>query len=77
MNIGEAATRVATDRNVLQKMMALALGLSPAFRKAFLLCDVHGFSVEEAAVILGINPAAVVIRLNRARRELNARLAPA
>ena len=52
-----------------------AFGLRPVIRRAFLLCDIQGFTVAEAAAILGVSPAAVTTRLDRARREMNVRLA--
>ncbi len=52
-----------------------AFRLPSVFRRLFLLCDIQGFTVAEAAVILGISLAAVTKRLDRARREINVRLA--
>jgi DNA-directed RNA polymerase specialized sigma24 family protein len=54
-----------------------ALRLRPALRRVFLLCDIQGFTVDHAAGILSISPAAVRTRLDRARREMNVRLAAA
>lgn len=77
MNHNEAVTRMASDQSALERIVKHAFRLSPAFRRAFLLCDIQGFTVDEAAGILCISPTAVTLRLNRARRELNVRLAAA
>jgi DNA-directed RNA polymerase specialized sigma24 family protein len=68
---------MTTDQDALERIVMHAFGLRPVFRRAFLLCDIQGFTVAEAAAILGISPAAVTTRLDRARRELNVRLAAA
>jgi DNA-directed RNA polymerase specialized sigma24 family protein len=49
-----------------------AFGLRPALRDVFLLCDIQGVTIAEAAAILNISPAVVATRLVRARREVNA-----
>ena len=49
-----------------------ALGLDPAFREVFLLCDVQGFTVAETAHILDSTSAAVSEQLDRARHEIEA-----
>jgi DNA-directed RNA polymerase specialized sigma24 family protein len=68
---------MATDQDALERIVMHAFGLQPAFRRVFLLCDIRGFTVAEAAAILGIGPAAAETRLDRARREINVRLATA
>ena len=75
MNSNEGVTRMATDQDALERIVTHAFGLRPVFRRVFLLCDIQGFTVAEAAAILGISPAAVTTRLDRARREMNVRLA--
>jgi DNA-directed RNA polymerase specialized sigma24 family protein len=50
-----------------------AIGLQPMFRKVIVLCEIHGFTVEQAAAILGISPMAVSRRLSRARRVIDIR----
>ncbi len=67
-------TRMTSDRDALERIVMQAFGLPPVFRKVFLLCDIQGFTAAEAAAILGISPAAVTKRLDRARREINVRL---
>jgi RNA polymerase sigma-70 factor (ECF subfamily) len=51
-----------------------ALGLSAEQRAVFLLCDVHGATMAEAAEIVGIVEATVKTRLFRARARMRARL---
>lgn len=46
------------------------------FRTAFILREIEGISVEEAAVLLDISPATVKTRCLRARRRLQQLLAP-
>jgi DNA-directed RNA polymerase specialized sigma24 family protein len=65
---------VSSDQEALGKVVMHALGLLPVFRAVFLLCDVQGFTVDEASTQFGISPVAVAKRLDRARRELNVRL---
>ncbi|HZR67398.1 MAG TPA: sigma factor-like helix-turn-helix DNA-binding protein [Terriglobales bacterium] len=58
-----------------QRLVMHAFSLRSVLRKVFLLCEVRGFTTEEAARILGISPRAATVRLERARREVNARMA--
>jgi DNA-directed RNA polymerase specialized sigma24 family protein len=50
-----------------------AFGLPPAYRTVYFLCCLEGLTVAETAATLGISPAAVRIRLARARRAVDAR----
>ena len=77
MNVNKTVMRMATDQEALEKIVMHAFELLPAFRRVFLLCDIQGFTVEEASAKLGISPDAVTKRLDRARRELNVRLGAA
>jgi len=77
MNINQSITRMATNIPALERIVMHAFSLAPALRRAFLLCDIQGFTTAEAAGILGISALAVTIRLERARREMNVRLAVA
>lgn len=64
-------------RGQLRKMIEHAIGALPVpFRAVFVLREVEGLSVEETAEVLGIPPATVKTRLLRARRRLQALLAP-
>lgn len=74
MNSDTAVTRMTSDPDAVKRSVMQALFLRPIFRRAFLLCDVQGFTVTEAADILGIGPAAVKARLDRARRLLSVRM---
>lgn len=57
-----------------ERLEAAIQELSPALRSVFLLRDVHGFSTQETAEVLGISPGAVKVRLHRARMRLRERL---
>ena len=58
----------------LEQVVLHAFQLNAPFRKVYLLCDVQGRSVAETAAILDISPAAVKMRLRRARITMKARL---
>jgi DNA-directed RNA polymerase specialized sigma24 family protein len=75
MNAKGPITRMSSDHEALERIVMHAFGLRPVIRRAFLLCDIQGVTVTEAAAILGISPPAVTTRLSRARREMNVRLA--
>jgi DNA-directed RNA polymerase specialized sigma24 family protein len=77
MSNSEFVTRMMTDQEALERIVLHAFGLRPMFRRVFLLCDIQGFTVAKAASILGISSAAATARLERARREMNVRLAVA
>jgi len=69
--MGAEHSQQRAEQNAFQRIMLQAFGLCPAWREAFLLCDVKGFTIPEAAAILGISPSAVVTRLGQARGEMN------
>jgi RNA polymerase sigma-70 factor (ECF subfamily) len=50
--------------------------LPDAYRTVLLLRDIEGLSTEETATALSVTPAAVKVRLHRARQALRTRLAP-
>jgi RNA polymerase sigma-70 factor, ECF subfamily len=50
--------------------------LPETFRTVLLMRDIEGLSTEETAMMLGISPNAVKLRLHRARMALRTRLAP-
>jgi RNA polymerase sigma-70 factor (ECF subfamily) len=60
-------------RTLLEKAIA---DLPAAFRLVFVLREIEGLSVEEAAETLGLVPATIKTRLLRARRRLQEALAP-
>ena len=62
-------------RNEVLRLLDEALGeLDPKHRLVFLLRDVEGFSVREAAEALGLREANTKVRLLRARLQLRERL---
>ncbi len=64
-------------REQLRRLLEEAIARLPdAFRLVFVLREVEGLSVEEAAETLGIPPATVKTRHLRARRRLQQDLAP-
>jgi DNA-directed RNA polymerase specialized sigma24 family protein len=60
----------STPTGVLQAVVMNALHLRPALREAFLLCDIQGCSITEAAFILGISSDLVIRRVEQARRVM-------
>lgn len=64
-------------RDQLRSMLERAIsGLSENFRTVFVLHEIEGVSVEDAAEVLGIPAGTVKTRLMRARRKLQQALAP-
>jgi len=67
----------AAARSQLRRLLEEAISRLPdSFRLVFVLRDVEGLSVDEAADVLGILPATVKTRHLRARRRLQQDLAP-
>jgi RNA polymerase sigma-70 factor (ECF subfamily) len=67
----------AVARQQIKRMLEDAVARLPApFRLVFMLREVEGLSVDEAAEALGIAPATVKTRHLRARRRLQHELAP-
>jgi RNA polymerase sigma-70 factor (ECF subfamily) len=61
----------------LKEALARALtSLKPKYREVFVLRDVQGLSIAEAAEALGITQATVKMRLMRARLQMRDALAP-
>ena len=61
----------------LKEALARALAsLQPKYREVFVLRDVQGMSIAEAAEVLGITQATVKMRLMRARLQMRDSLAP-
>ncbi len=76
-SIDETLPDGALARQQIRHMLEVAIGrLPPNFRLVFVLREVEGLSVEEAAETLGILPATVKTRHLRARRRLEEELAP-
>jgi DNA-directed RNA polymerase specialized sigma24 family protein len=61
----------STPPGVLQAVVMHAMHLQRAFRESFILCDIQGCSITEAAQMLGVTPEVVIRRLNRARGILD------
>lgn len=72
-----AAPDAALARDQLRRLIEQAIAELPEmFRLVFVLREVEGFSVEEAAEALSLAPATVKTRHHRARRRLQQALAP-
>lgn len=72
-----ASPDAAVAREQIRKLLEQAVAALPySFRTVFVLRDVEGLSSEETAQILDIPVATVKTRLFRARRQLQATLAP-
>ena len=67
----------ALERKEISLLLQQAVtALPPIYREVFLLRDVEGLSVNEAAEAIGISIASVKVRLHRARALLQKELAP-
>lgn len=51
------------------RIALIAFGLRPMWRDVLLLCDVQGFSVSEASIILGLTTDLVLAHLHQARLQ--------
>ena len=72
-----AAPDATLAREQLRRMLEQAIGSLPvSFRTVFVLREIEGLSVDEAAETLSIPPATVKTRLHRARQRLQQALAP-
>jgi RNA polymerase sigma-70 factor (ECF subfamily) len=72
-----AAPDAALAREQLRRLIEHAVaGLPDQFRAVFVLREIEGLSIDETATALGLLPATVKTRLLRARRKLQAALAP-
>ena len=69
----DAALRGSYDRLDLERAIA---GLADGFRQVFVLHDVQGYTHEEIADLLGIEPGTSKSQLFRARRALRRALEP-
>lgn len=67
--------QVMSSSEALDLMQQAIEDLSPSLRAVFQLRDIDELSTQETADILGIKPAAVKVRLHRARLALRERLA--
>jgi RNA polymerase sigma-70 factor, ECF subfamily len=72
-----AAPDAALAREQLRRLIEHAVAdLPDQFRTVFVLREIEGLSIDETAAALGLVPATVKTRLLRARRKLQAALAP-
>ena len=72
-----AAPEAEVARAQIRRLLEDAISQLPtAFRIVFVLREIEGLSVESTAEALGVLPATVKTRLLRARRRLQAALAP-
>ncbi len=69
----DVALRGSYDRLDLERAIA---GLADGFRQVFVLHDVQGYTHEEIADLLGIEPGTSKSQLSRARRALRRALEP-
>ena len=65
------AERSRIPSGVMQVVLMHALQLRRSCREIFLLCEIQGHSVGEAAVILGISSSAAKRRLLVAQRRMD------
>jgi RNA polymerase sigma-70 factor, ECF subfamily len=73
-----ARNLVATspDDQVGEALVAALNALADRDREVLLLIAWEGLTAREAAAVVGVSPAAVYVRLHRARRRLRAALVP-
>lgn len=64
------------DDQLGEALVAALNALPDRDREVILLIAWEGLSAREAAAVVGVSPAAVYVRLHRARRRLRAALAP-
>ncbi len=67
-------SRVAATREALSELNAALSKLPDDLRQAFLLCEIEGHSLEQAAAAMGRTPSAVRSMLYRGRARLRALL---
>lgn len=63
-----------TDEYARLEVLSALSNLTPSEREALVVVAWLGFSIDEAARILGVTPGAVRVRLHRGRKELHAQL---
>ena len=67
---GPARSQAKGKYETFQALVMQALQLRRSHREVFILCDIRGYSVAEAASILEISEESIVRRLARARSEM-------
>jgi len=73
LGVDDVALRGSYDRLDLERAIE---GLADGFRQVFVLHDVQGYTHEEIADLLGIEPGTSKSQLSRARRALRRVLEP-
>lgn len=66
---------VSLSNELQQQLDRAVAALNPTSREVFLLRDLYGLSVKEAAAQLGVSENVVKVRLHRARQQLREQLA--
>ena len=72
----EVPSEVLERAEVRRTLQNAIVALPEIYREVFLLRDVEGLSIKEAAETLGVSEASVKVRLHRARTMLQKTLAP-
>ena len=72
----EIPSDALADKELKEALAHALASLRPKYREVFVLRDVQGFSIAEAAEVLGITQATVKMRLMRARLQMRDALAP-
>jgi RNA polymerase sigma-70 factor, ECF subfamily len=72
----EIPSEALQTKELRQALSRALASLAPKHREVFVLRDVHHFTIEETAKVLGIAKSAVKIRLLRARLQMHDALAP-
>jgi len=72
----EIPSDALADKELKEALARALASLKPKYREVFVLRDVQGLSIAEAAEVLGITEATVKMRLMRARLQMRDALAP-
>jgi RNA polymerase sigma-70 factor (ECF subfamily) len=72
----EIPSDALADKELKEALARALASLRPKYREVFVLRDVQGLSIGEAAEVLGITQATVKMRLMRARLQMRDALAP-
>ena len=72
----EIPSDALADKELKEALARALASLRPKYREVFVLRDVQGLSIAEAAEVLGITQATVKMRLMRARLQMRDALAP-
>ncbi len=67
---------ITMQSELREKIQEAMLRLKPAYREAYMLCEIEGFSYEEIATATGTTVSAVKSKLFKSRVALNEMLTP-